>query len=266
LRAPSAASASGPSPSTAEVYNQTTTIASLTSGSTSNASFAAANIGVTGTYTIKAKAELGTDTVPGNDEITGTISIDAPLNGSYNIGAGGNFTTLTSAINKLNGVGVSGPVTLTLTDATYSTGETFPMVINAVSGGSSTNTVTIKPATTTTITATTTVFKLNGADFVTIDGSNSGGTDRSLTIVDNDTGTSSAAIWIGSASASDGATNNTVKNVILTGNASTTTVAGIIAGSGTTFGGVAEAANSNNTLQNNDIFRSTSHCAVSVGR
>jgi hypothetical protein len=179
------------------------------------------------------------------------------VNGSYNVGSGGDIANLTQTVSKLNNVGVSGPVTINLTDASYSTGETFPLILNAIPGASSTNTVTIKPATgqSVTITAATTVIKLNGADFVTIDGSNSGGTDRSLTIVDNDTGTSSAAIWIASASASDGATNNTIKNCIMSGNASTTTVAGILSGSGTTFGGAADTANSTNTIQNNQIFR-----------
>ena len=106
-----------------------------------------------------------------------------------------------------------------------------------------------------TLSASTTVFKLNGADFVTIDGSNNGTSSRNLTLVDNDTGTSSAAVWIASASASDGATNNTIKNCIMSGNAGTTTLAGIIAGSGTTIGNAADAANSTNTIQNNQITK-----------
>jgi hypothetical protein len=105
------------------------------------------------------------------------------------------------------------------------------------------------------LSATTTLFKLNGADFVTIDGSNNGSTSRNLTLNDNDTGTASAAIWIASASSTDGATNNTIKNCIMSGNASTTTLAGIVGGSGTTIGNPAEGANSTNTIQNNQIVR-----------
>ena len=46
---------------------------------------------VAGTYTIKAKAELVGDQVPANDEITGTVVVEAPLNGTYTVGAAGNL-------------------------------------------------------------------------------------------------------------------------------------------------------------------------------
>src|SRR3712207_9341611 len=67
----------------------------------------------------------------------------------------------------------------------------------------------------------TTLFRsalitLNGADNVTIDGSLAGGTDRSLTITNLQTSTTSV-IWIRSASASDGSSNNTVKNCVING-------------------------------------------------
>ena len=55
------------------------------------------------------------------------------------------FATLTEAIANLNSRGVSGAVTFILKDGSYSGSETFPIVINQVVGGSSTNTVTIKP-------------------------------------------------------------------------------------------------------------------------
>ena len=64
---------------------------------------------------------------------------------------GGNYSTLTQAVNKLNSLGVSGPVVLNLLDSSNTTspentGETFPIIINSVPGASATNTVTIKPA------------------------------------------------------------------------------------------------------------------------
>jgi hypothetical protein len=100
------------------------------------------------------------------------------------------------------------------------------------------------------------LINLNGADRVIFDGSLSGGTDRSLTITNNQTGTSTV-IWIRSASATNGANNNTIKNTIINGATAGTaqTTAGILGGSGVTIGNAAEAPNNNNTVTNNHIFR-----------
>jgi hypothetical protein len=100
------------------------------------------------------------------------------------------------------------------------------------------------------------LIKLNGADRIVFDGSLSGGTDRSLTITNSQTGTSTV-FWIASASASNGANNNTIKNCIINGAGTTTaqTTAGILGGSGTTIGNAAEAPNNNNTVTNNHIYR-----------
>ena len=99
------------------------------------------------------------------------------------------------------------------------------------------------------------VIKLNGADNVTIDGSTSGGTDRSLTITNTSVSTTSGVVWIASASGTDGATTNTIKNCLIAGRAATTTFAGIVS-SGTTLGDLAEAPNANNTYQNNAVTKS----------
>ncbi|MER3499680.1 MAG: hypothetical protein C4308_14155, partial [Chitinophagaceae bacterium] len=63
--------------------------------------------------------------------------------------------------------------------------------------------------------------------------------------------------WLASASASDGATNNTIKNTIITGNASTTTLMGIFVGgtSGISTNTNALCANSSNTIQNNQVSK-----------
>ena len=60
-----------------------------------------------------------------------------------------------------------------------------------------------------------------------------------------------------SPTASDGATNNTIKNCIINGAPGpiSTTIAGVLTGSGVTLGNNAEAPNSNNTIQNNWIYR-----------
>ena len=84
---------------------------------------------------------------------------------------------------------LSGAVVFELTDASYTTSETFPITINEIGGASSTNTITIRPATGVTAEISgnsggdyTSIIKLYGADYEIIDGSNNGTTSRDLTI------------------------------------------------------------------------------------
>lgn len=196
----------------------------------------------------------------------GSRIIKAPLNGDYLVGASQtipNYTTLTQAISDLNSFGVNGAVRFLLTDATYSSSETFPIIINAVNGASASNTVTIKPNTgmSSTISGLVSVgalIKLNGADYIIIDGSNNGTTSKDLTINNTSTATSgNGVIWIASASASDGATNNTIKNCIISGNAATTTQFGIYAGgtSSLSTSGNALMQNNNTIIMNNQVSK-----------
>jgi hypothetical protein len=106
----------------------------------------------------------------------------------YPDGTDGVYLTLTAAVNDLSLRGVSGPVNFLLTDATYTagSGETFPYVVNITNEfkPTSTNKVTIKPNTgvTSLIQGTSPVIFRIFSNYINIDGSNSGGTDRSLTI------------------------------------------------------------------------------------
>ncbi|MFL9843230.1 T9SS sorting signal type C domain-containing protein [Flavobacterium rhizosphaerae] len=158
-----------------------------------------------------------------------TVQATAPsgaLNGTYYVGTSGNFTTLTSAVNYLNANGVSGPVTFLLTNATYSTttGETFPLVINSNNTLTAINNVTFKPApgnnaiiSGSNSSPLATVIKLNGADYITFDGSNTtGGTTRNLTFYNEDVTNYAdrSIIWVAS-NGTDGATHITVKNSTL---------------------------------------------------
>jgi hypothetical protein len=242
----------------AEIYNQTTTIASISSLSTATATFPSATLPSAGAYTIFAKAELAGDQATGNDQISGTLTGAAPLSGTYFVGASQtapHFTNLTNAVAALNSLGASSAVIFKLKADYVSTGETFPITINVYPGASSTNTATIMPdaSVTASITgsSTSSIFKLNGADYVTIDGSNSGGTDKSLTITNSSTAATTAAIWVASLGTGAGATNNTFKNLnIATGTSSSSTF-GIAIG-GATIGSTG-ADNDNITVQNNAI-------------
>lgn len=193
--------------------------------------------------------------------LTGTINsykILSGISGTVTVGTGGTYPTLTGTgglFETINAGGLSGNLTANILGNITETGAT---ALNTIGYGcASYYTLTIKPAASTTpvISGSNTdaLIKLNGADYVTIDGSNSGGTTRDLTITNNDAGTSAAVIWVASASSTDGAKYNTVKNCNITGNAPTTTFGAVFSSSGAALGGVAETDNSYNTYQNNNI-------------
>ncbi len=255
----------------AEVYNQTATIASIASGATVTVTFPTSGILSTpGGYTIISKAELAGDAVGANDEITGSITVIAPLAGDYNIGTAETapFNNLATAITRLNTVGVSAPVRFLLTDATYNLGTTA-LQINTIAGSNGTNTFTLKPAVGTTPTITnnvaTAAIIINAADNVIIDGSNVNipavntvcplsTATRNLTITNTNPGTASAVVWLQTAVA-DGATSNTVKNCNLVGNSNTTTLFGVGSGSSTIGTTSLGTGNNSNTFVNNNISK-----------
>ncbi len=144
------------------------------------------------------------------------------------------------------------------------TGETGTVALNqwAEEPVASSFTVTIKPsggARAITGTGTnSTVIKLNGADIVTIDGSLSGGTDRSLTISNPNSATGTTVLWIGSLGAGAGATNNTIKNCIISaGTVGSSTVTTFAIFVGDTTGSANGADNDGLTVQNNQIKKAT---------
>jgi hypothetical protein len=244
------------------VYNMTVTIPSIAPNATVTVSFPNTSLPTPGTYTIMASSELAGDQTPANDSIMGTITVLAPVTGAVNVGTGQTFTSLTNPggiFAALNAAGASSNVTINLTSDL--TGETGSVALNELAGGF---TVTIKPSgAARSITSTNTavaVIKLNDADNVTIDGSLSGGTDRSLTITNTNPAASTAAIWV--ASNTNGAQNNTIKNTNLAGGQDQSVANifnfGIISSSSAAIltGGT---DNDNNTYSNNFIQK------VSVG-
>jgi hypothetical protein len=230
--------------------------------STSIANPVANNVSSTTAYTVTV-----TNTSTGcSGTANATVSLLTPMSGTYTVGAGGNFTTLTAAVAAYNLGCIGGPILFSLIDNTYP-GETFPIIINSNASQSSTNTLTIKPAAgkTPLITGNSTaaIIKLNGADYVTIDGSNAaGGTTRDLTLINTSNNTTTSTIvWLASVNASNGATNNTVKNCVFTGNSTTSTFTQLLS-SGVVAGANAEAANNNNTFTNNTFTKALTAIAV----
>jgi hypothetical protein len=241
-------------------YTNMQTIATINPNQPVNVTFAAAPAFTTiGMYNMAAII-LTADSNPANDQVMGNFEVRNPVAaGTHTVGAGGEYASLTNPggiFADLNLVGAAGNIVINIvSDLTTETGA---VPLNQLAGGFS---VTIKPSggvrtISGTAPANTGLINLNGADNVTIDGSLSGGTDRSLTITNNQTGLSTV-VWIRSASSSNGSNNNTVKNCIINGavGATATTTAGILSGSGVTLGNDAEAPNNNNTIQNNWIYR-----------
>src|SRR6202008_1393370 len=74
-----------------------------------------------------------------------TYTLYGSLNGTYNVGSGQIFPTLTYAANIYNNACISGPVKFVLTDGLYSSSETFPIVFKTNTYASSTNSLLISP-------------------------------------------------------------------------------------------------------------------------
>ncbi len=193
-----------------------------------------------------------------------TYLIAITFSGSYAVGSGETYTSLTNPgglFAALNSGVVTGNITINITSDL--TGETGTVPLNQLAEeAKALYSVVIRPSgAPRTITGTgsnVTVIKLNGADNVTIDGSLTGSTDRSLTIVNPNTASGTTVVWIGSLGVGAGATNDTVKNCIIRagtiGNSSVTTFALFV---GDTGGAANGADNDNLTLFNNLIQKAT---------
>ncbi len=182
-----------------------------------------------------------------------TITPAGTLSGVKTIGVGQNFTTITGTggfFDSINRLGLAGDITANIIDASVT--ELGTIALNPINGGCATFKVTIKPNTTATLTgnlSSNALIRLNGADNVTIDGSNSGGSDRSLTI--SNTSTFGSGILLSSLGIGSGASYNTIKNCnISTGVAATTTYGIVISGQSM---GTIGADNDFVTIQNNII-------------
>ena len=210
-------------------------------------------------------ADVNTVTTP--PAIPSTFNIVAPFPTAVTVGGGGDYTSLTNTgglFAALNAGVITGNVTIEIvSDLTGETGSVGLNQLQEEGAGAGTYTVTIKPSgsarTITSTTTATSLIRLIGADRVTIDGSLSAGTDRSLTLINANTATSgTTVVGIFSLGVGAGATNNTVKNTVIQNGtmfeASTTSFNfGIYAGGSGSANG---PDNDNLTIQNNLIQRS----------
>jgi len=161
----------------------------------------------------------------------------------------GVYATITAAVNDLNLRGSSAAVRFLLLDATYPS-ETYPITVNYATA-SSTNTLTIKPnaGVTTSISGAAVggpLFKIRNS-YVTLQGSNSGGSTRDMTI-ENTSATTPMAIWIASTGTTP-LTNTSVLNCIVRNGVNTSSALVLTDQAITTTGGYFN----NITIQNNSI-------------
>ncbi|MBL0357928.1 MAG: hypothetical protein IPP72_14085 [Chitinophagaceae bacterium] len=258
--------------------------AAFVSGNTYSFTFGAGSVGNTISYYIVAQDAAATPNVScspaagaagftaGPPAVSTTpttpsaFNLQNSLSGTYNVGVGKTYTTISAAIAAYNTSCLSGPVVFSLSDAAYT--EAAAMIINANSFASAVNTLTIKPTQANTTIAVTggsasAIFILNGADYVTIDGS-TGSTantvcplsaaSRNLTITNSNAGTTSAVVWL-QTNGADAATNNIIRNCNLVGNSNTTTLFAVGAGSSTISTSSLGAGNNNNAYVNNNISK-----------
>jgi hypothetical protein len=147
-----------------------------------------------------------------------SYTIVGALSGVYPVGTGQVYPTLTAAIADLSMKEVIAPVTFELWDATYSASETFPLIITAYAGMNPANPVTFRPkaGVTATVTGAPTsgILVIYGADYIIINGSNSGGTDRSLTFENTNIAANTYVLGIFH-NGVKGAQNNTIKNCVV---------------------------------------------------
>ena len=195
-----------------------------------------------------------------NTAILTITDVPPPFNGTYTVGTSGNYSSLTNAgglFEALNLAGASGPVTINVTSDL--TGETGAVALNEIAGGF---TVLIRPSggarqisgTSATATPVRALIRINGADNVTINGSLIGtGNDRSLTVTNADTATTSGVIHF--STGTNGAQNDTIRNVIVIGSSPTAgTLTGISFGGNTAVNSLG-ADNDNKRIINCDIRR-----------
>ncbi len=170
----------------------------------------------------------------------------AQFSGTYTVGSGGDFATLTAALTALRNASspqLAGPVTLLLNDGAH-TPPTGGFVIPELTGAGPAATLTIRPAPGANVLirsgTTPALIDLNGADYVVVDGHDSLG--GGVIMVACSASSGSAIRFV------NGASHNVVRNCTLVGNGSTNTF-GVVRFDGTNNG----IGNTDNVVTDNVI-------------
>jgi len=184
----------------------------------------------------------------------GLQSLFAQVTVTGAVAGDGSYSTLGAAFTAING-GVQTGATINIS-LSGNTTETASAILNTGAWTAVNITATVPVVISGTIAGA--VIKLNGADNVTIDG-RIGGTGRNITVQNNSTAATTAAIWLASVAAGNGCTGNIIRNCEIacgaTQNTSTTNTWGIIMNGTTISNTVNGTDNDNNTFQENRIIR-----------
>lgn len=146
-------------------------------------------------------------------------NVNSQICGTKTVGASGaDYTNLTQAFTAINSTQICGNLTLLIKSNYTSSGETFPLTLNALNyqaGGPYNITIKPEPAANIIISGSSAsgVLRFNGADYLTIDGSNSNGTDRSISIINTSTANNTHGIQLSSLGTNAGSKYITIKNI-----------------------------------------------------
>ena len=142
----------------------------LTPGSSTTYTFSTtANLSSGSSFDIQIYNTASGDVCDDNDTTNATLATQ--MNGVYTIGGSTpDYSTIAAALSDLGSIGVCGPVTFWLRDGTYSGSN----VIGAISGASSTNTITFKSDPSNSALAELTassghVWQFNASKYVSVD-------------------------------------------------------------------------------------------------
>lgn len=195
--------------------------------------------------------------------IFGTVKAQVSVSSSAGVTVPTNYLNFKAAFDAINAGTHQGTIAITITSNTVT--ETAQAVLNSSSLPSNYSSISIRPTQPGTVVSgsiSTSLFKFLGADKVTIDGFIGAGPTRDLTFTNTFSSGGTTTIWIASASGTDGATYDTIRNCIITGASSTGSYSAITQSSNTTVTASAEAPNSGNTYSNNVI--NSSYAGITV--
>lgn len=130
------------------------------------------------------------------------VIVDNALPTNLTIGLGGDFLTITEAIQSLVNQSISSPMILELLNTYNATNEVFPIEIPLINGSSQNNTITIRPAINATninLISNTTIFTFHNTTFTTIDGRSGGiGEEKELSLINTSLNSSTILFLDGS--------------------------------------------------------------------
>jgi hypothetical protein len=220
----------------------------------------ALDLGTTTSSTVKIKltatADAGMSDI-GLDNFQVVNQPLAPFSGTYTIdqtlpNGGTNFTSFTEAFSLLNLAGVSGPTTFRVANGQTFTEQTPPLTVSGTAAApilfqeaTLSASLTDNPTITTPLAQTGALVLLSGADYVTFDGINVQYAGPSLA--------QRFGYVVSNASATDGATYNTIRNAAITLSRDIDRSTGLVQSSSTTYGGAAPKA-STGANQHNSYY------------